>query len=46
MYGINLIRRLQFYMIWYLLVFSDKNNAGIYAWSMLGLATKLAQAVS
>lgn len=33
-------------MTWYLLLWSDKDNAAIYAWSILGLATKLAQAVS
>jgi hypothetical protein len=37
---------IQFYMIWYLLVWSDKDNAAIYAWSVVGLAVKLAQAVS
>jgi hypothetical protein len=36
----------QFYMVWYLVVWSDKNNAAIYAWTMMGLAAKLAQAVS
>jgi hypothetical protein len=36
----------QFYMTWYLLVWSDKDNAAIYAWSVVGLAAKLAQAVS
>lgn len=36
----------QFYMIWYLLIFSDKDNAAIYAWSIMGLIAKLAQAVS
>ena len=36
----------QFYMIWYLLIFSDKSQAVAYAWSIMGLAVKLAQSVS
>lgn len=32
--------------MWYLLIFSDKDNAAIYAWSIMGLAAKQAQAVS
>ncbi|KAG1776189.1 hypothetical protein EV702DRAFT_1110986 [Suillus placidus] len=34
-----------FYMIWYLLIFSDKSQAVSYAWSIMGLAAKLAQSV-
>ncbi|KAG1765919.1 hypothetical protein EDD22DRAFT_879336 [Suillus occidentalis] len=34
-----------FYMIWYLLIFSDKSQAVSYAWSIMGLAVKLAQSV-
>lgn len=37
---------LQFYMVWYLLIFSDKSQAVAYAWSIMGLAVKLAQSVS
>lgn len=33
-------------MIWYLLIFSDKSQAVAYAWSIMGLAVKLAQSVS
>jgi hypothetical protein len=40
------LHRLQFYMIWYLLIFSDKSQAVAYAWSIMGLAVKLAQSVS
>ena len=36
----------QFYMIWYIVVWSDKDNAPTYAWSVMGLAAKLAQIVS
>jgi hypothetical protein len=32
-------------MIWYLLIFSDKSQAVAYAWSIMGLAVKLAQSV-
>lgn len=32
-------------MIWYLLIFSDKSQAVSYAWSIMGLAVKLAQSV-
>ncbi|KAI6114167.1 hypothetical protein F5141DRAFT_1187796 [Pisolithus sp. B1] len=32
-----------FYMIWYLLIFSDKSQAVAYAWSIMGLAVKLMQ---
>ncbi|KAL4080941.1 hypothetical protein J3A83DRAFT_4085274 [Scleroderma citrinum] len=35
-----------FYMIWYLLIFSDKSRGVAYAWSIMGLAVKLAQSVS
>lgn len=34
-----------FYMIWYLLIFSDKSQAVSYAWSIMGLAVKLAQSL-
>ncbi|KAG1743311.1 fungal-specific transcription factor domain-containing protein [Suillus paluster] len=34
-----------FYMIWYLLIFSDKSQAVAYAWSIMGLAVKLAQSL-
>ena len=32
-------------MIWYLLEFSDRNNATNIAWGLMGLSTKLAQSV-
>lgn len=35
-----------FYLIWYLLVFSDKKKAAGYAWGLMGLTAKLAQSVS
>ncbi|EGN98052.1 hypothetical protein SERLA73DRAFT_169135 [Serpula lacrymans var. lacrymans S7.3] len=35
-----------FYMIWYLLIFSDKSQAVAYAWSIMGLTVKLAHTVS
>jgi hypothetical protein len=35
----------QFYMTWYLLVFSDKKKAAGYAWGLMGLTAKLAQSV-
>ncbi|KAI6147550.1 fungal-specific transcription factor domain-containing protein [Pisolithus thermaeus] len=34
-----------FYMIWYLLIFSDKSQAVAYAWSIMGLAVKLMQSL-
>ncbi|KAF8843214.1 hypothetical protein BDN67DRAFT_964572 [Paxillus ammoniavirescens] len=34
-----------FYMIWYLLIFSDKSQAVAYAWSIMGLTVKLAQSL-
>lgn len=34
-----------FYMIWYLLIFSDKSQGVAYAWSIMGLAVKLAQSL-
>ncbi|KAG9315613.1 Choline/Carnitine o-acyltransferase-domain-containing protein [Chiua virens] len=43
--NLDLIQTL-FYMIWYLLIFSDKSQAVAYAWSIMGLAVKLAQSVS
>lgn len=36
----------QFYMMWYLILWSDKENAAIYAWTVMGLTAKLSQAVS
>lgn len=41
-----LLHMTQFYMIWYLLIFSDKSQGVAYAWSIMGLAVKLAQSVS
>ncbi|KAH0832169.1 Choline/Carnitine o-acyltransferase-domain-containing protein [Lanmaoa asiatica] len=43
--NLDLIQTL-FYMIWYLLIFSDKSQAVAYAWGIMGLAVKLAQSVS
>ncbi len=37
---------LQFFMVWYHLVFSDNKKAVGYAWNLLGFITKLAQGVS
>lgn len=34
-----------FYMIWYLLIFSDKSQAVAQAWSIMGLAVKLTQSL-
>ncbi|KAF8133962.1 hypothetical protein EV363DRAFT_1161363 [Boletus edulis] len=42
--NLDLIQTL-FYMVWYLLIFSDKSQAVAYAWSIMGLAVKLAQSV-
>ncbi|KAG8214728.1 Choline/Carnitine o-acyltransferase-domain-containing protein [Butyriboletus roseoflavus] len=42
--NLDLIQTL-FYMIWYLLIFSDKSQAVAYAWSIMGLAVKLAQSL-
>jgi hypothetical protein len=38
--------KFQFYMTWYLLVFSDTKKAAGYAWGLMGLTAKLAQSVS
>ncbi|KAF9236495.1 hypothetical protein BU15DRAFT_49985 [Melanogaster broomeanus] len=43
--NLDLIQTL-FYMIWYLLIFSDKSQAVANAWSIMGLTVKLAQSVS
>ncbi|KAH7884946.1 fungal-specific transcription factor domain-containing protein [Phlebopus sp. FC_14] len=42
--SLDLIQTL-FYMVWYLLIFSDKSQAVAYAWSTMGLTVKLAQSL-
>jgi hypothetical protein len=33
-------------MMWYLVTWSDKDNAAIYAWNIMGVTTKMTHAVS
>ncbi|KAI6041369.1 fungal-specific transcription factor domain-containing protein [Pisolithus marmoratus] len=42
--SLDLVQTL-FYMIWYLLIFSDKSQAVAHAWSIMGLAVKLTQSL-
>ena len=41
----DLMRKIQFFMIWYHLIFSDNKKAVGYAWNLMGFVAKLAQGV-